>query len=174
MITTYVILLAFTPVCNYVLNVVLARMFSNLRREASQRLAIASALGGLPFMTALVLPFLQDLYGAELERAIVYGLIVYCCLAYSYFHLFNMSETARGIKILYELQINGKLSPAEIDKRYSPQDMLKVRLARLVALKQLTEKEGRYVMKGHGFYLISKILIGWGRLLGFSMNRLEF
>jgi len=80
--------------------------------------------------------------------AIVYGFIVYNLLGYSYFHVFNISETARRIKILTEIKKNGALSQEELTKYYESDFMVKIRLQRLTELNQIKKIGEKYFIKG--------------------------
>jgi hypothetical protein len=101
---------------------------------------------------------------------LVYGAVVYACLAYSYFHVFNMSETARRIRILSELYISGSLSAEEISRAYSGEVLLGVRFDRLVATGQLEERGGRYVRAGRLLYVAALLTRGWRSVLGFDRD----
>ena len=57
-------------------------------------------------------------------------MIVYICLVYTYFHFFNMSETARRIRILIHL-LGQNLSSDQLFELYGPKQMIQVRLLRL-------------------------------------------
>ncbi len=96
-----------------------------------------------------------------------YAFIVYNALAYTYFHLFNMSETARRIKILYEIDSAGSLSKEAIPRSYGISEMLSVRLKRLVNMKQLGCKGNCYILAGRLLYFAALIVLAWSRLLGF-------
>ena len=101
----------------------------------------------------------------ELACPIIYCLIVYNALAYVYFHLFNMSETARRIRILCEIDSVGSLTGEEIAAKYSTYDMLSVRIERLIAMRQLTRRGNRYLLKNPLFYYAALLITTWRHLL---------
>lgn len=170
----YLIFLCFTPPLVLALHSMLTRLLPTDTRQAPQRVAILSCITGiLPAGLLAWVLYLKNFSGTELFLSALYGVLVYACLSYAYFHLFNMSETARGIRILYELKQNGHLTASEIDGRYSSKQMLEIRLQRLEALGQIELRNGRYRMKRKTFYWISRTLMAWGHLLGFSMETLE-
>jgi hypothetical protein len=105
--------------------------------------------------------FIFDPAGPELYA---YLIIVYNCLAYSYFHFFNMSETARRVRLLIRL----KLKPgAWSEKDHDPETMVQNRLARLVGLKQLAlNPDGRYFIRGSFFLRVSRLIDWWAGLTG--------
>lgn len=102
---------------------------------------------------------------------VTYGALVYVCLAYSYFHVFNMSETARRIRILAELYLAGPLSGREISRLYSGEGLLEARLDRLVATRLLELRDGRYVRVARPFYAAAWVIRGWRAVLGFDRGR---
>lgn len=67
----------------------------------------------------------------------------YFCLAYAYFHAFNLSETGRRIRILLEIEKSGALSEGEILARYNAKEVLRRRLDRLERAGQIDIRDGR-------------------------------
>jgi len=84
--------------------------------------------------------------------ALIYSFIVYNSLGYAYFHFFNMSETARRIKILLEIKKNNYLEIEELTKYYNCKVMVEKRRQRLLDSGQIQEIEGKFFIK-------SKILL---------------
>lgn len=170
---TYLILLASTPCLTLILQAAALRILRLIQIETSPQLvAIFSVLAGYPVIGIIAWwSFLRHLkLGLELGIACLYGVTVYGGLAYAYFHLFNMSETARRFRILYELKSRGRMTRRELDTRYSPTRMLSIRLERLVAMGQLRKEGDRYFLHGKLLYSTAKILVIWGRLLRLSME----
>jgi len=64
--------------------------------------------------------------------AVTYAFFVYNSLGYAYFHFFNMSETARRIKILLEIRKNKILEIENLTQDYKSDFMVKTRLQRLI------------------------------------------
>jgi hypothetical protein len=79
-----------------------------------------------------------------------------------------MSESARRIRILYVLFEGGRIPRAEFSSRYGVKDMVFNRLDRLETIGQVERRDGRYFAKGGSVGLIGKVLIGWGKVLGFQ------
>jgi len=90
--------------------------------------------------------------------AIFYAFIVYNSLGYAYFHLFNMTETARRIKILFEIKKNKGLAVEKLTEHYKSDFMIETRLHRLIELNQIEEVNGKYFIKGK-FLLFATIMI---------------
>jgi hypothetical protein len=154
-----------SPLWIFLSHIVLARV---LPRPAPQVVAIGAALAGaLP--TGFLIATLASLPPSALLRMPVvttYVAVVYTCLAYAYFHLINMSETARRIRILRELHAAGSLTAEEISRRYSGAAVLEARFDRLLATGQLEVRAGRFVRAGRLLYLAACLVRGWRLVLG--------
>lgn len=159
------VILAVSPLWILVTHMVLARLF---RRTAPQVVAIGAALAGV-LPTALLVGTLAFAGLSAFLRvpvAVTYAAVVYACIAYSYFHLFNMSETARRIRILRELHAAGSLTAEEISRLYSGASVLEARFDRLVATRQLQMQAGRFVGAGRPLYIAACLVRAWRLVLG--------
>lgn len=172
----YLALLFTTPLVNLFLHAFVVRIMRRFKKNiSSQVAAILSILAGYPIVGfAVWWIYLHRLHG-NIEQLFsgVYAALVYSCLSYAYFHLFNMSETARRFRIAYEIKRRGSMTRAEINEFYKPDDMLTVRLERLVAMKQLKRTGDRLVLEGRLLYFIAKILMKWARVLGFPLETIR-
>lgn len=123
------------------------RLFGTRSKRSPQKvLALVIIAGDALLLTGLTSTAVAEgpLYGGALTA---YCLIVYNAVMYSYFHLFNMSETARRIRILLNALEHGVLRREEILAIYSPRDMVMVRLERLVLMGWLKrDSAGRYMI----------------------------
>jgi len=79
--------------------------------------------------------------------AVTYAFFVYNSLGYAYFHFFNMSETARRIKILLEIRKNKILKIENLTNDYQSDFMIKTRLQRLIELKNILLKAKFYFLQ---------------------------
>ena len=100
-----------------------------------------------------------------------YEFITFNAFAYTYFHLFNMSETSRRGRMLREIGSGHFSSLSEVQNTYSPEVMLTNRLTRLQALGEITlGNDGRFRYIGRGliffarFFQITRSLV-LGKLL---------
>lgn len=165
---TSVMILLFSPVAIIMVHAVVAR---TVKRVSAQIIAIVSAALA-SFAMAMILwncawkP--HDLAVSETAATVLYALIVYASIAYAYFHLFNMSETARRIRILHEIYKGGSLSAEDILSIYEASDIIEVRLERLFLAKQLARVGKNYVVKGRVLYYAALIIEAWRSLLGFE------
>jgi hypothetical protein len=142
--------------CMVLLHPVLQRV---LRREPSQRVAVlACCCGTAP------LAFAPAGVGAT---ARVYETVVYICIAYAYFHLFNMSETARRIRILHEVDEQGGIDETDLQRAYSEAEVVEKRIKRMVDMGSIELRANGYVLRGHVLYLAARILDGWRGVLGY-------
>lgn len=103
--------------------------------------------------------------GTTTLAASLYSLIVYSAIGYCYFHIFNMSETARRIRILHEIKANEQLRITEVEAIYNAKDMFDVRVERLISMRQLKKYEGKYFIDGKLLYYAAKAVNFWGRAI---------
>lgn len=156
-----------TPVTCVAVHAALARA---LRRLAPQPVAMLAAIAGAGVDVAFAL----GVSPAESRdaAAVAYALVVALGLGYTYFHFFNMSETARRIRILRTVHRAGTLAPAELEALYRTPDIVRVRLERLVALGQIRDVGGRWVLASRALYAAARVVFWWRALLGFGPDEL--
>lgn len=129
-------------------------------------------LGYLP--AAIILweaVFASAPFTADSALAAFYCFVVYSSFSYAYFHLFNMSETARRIRIINEIHRAGAMRYEQLTAMYRSRDIIELRLNRLVAMKELRLHDGCYAMNGRLLYLAALFISRWRRLIGFSEMR---
>lgn len=99
----------------------------------------------------------------------LFGFIFSNGISYGYFHFFNMSETARRVRILLQIYSQKRLNVAELKDIYSPGDMVSFRIQRLLASGQIVHgADNRYRISSR-FLLRVAFVIEWVRkLLGFA------
>lgn len=81
-----------------------------------------------------------------------FSFTIFLALAYSYFHVFNMSHTARRIQILIQ-SIQATTKPLT----YSPEEILERRMERLLAMGAIEEKQNRFYAKKGLLLCVSKV-----------------
>lgn len=137
-----------------------AILFRALPRQSAQALtAAAMLLGYFPYFAllgVLSFPWERD------AGFYAYFFCLYSFAAYAYFHVFNMSETARRVRLLSYLGQRGQVSTEEVERIYQADDMTVARLERLVSLRQCSLKDGRYHGTGTLFPLVALGLFGIG------------
>ena len=167
----YVLLLFLSPLVTIGIHILISRANRTLQtRWPPQVVTIVAILVGYPAVGLVAWEIYFRHLPAEAARFgdALYGFLVYGNLSYAYFHLYNMSETARRIRILYELRVNGQMSREAIDARYPPESQLHVRLERLLGMGQLEQAGGRYKVKSRLLWLSAMIILGWGEFIGFD------
>lgn len=158
------LLLILSPVITYLIHILLVKL---ARGKPPQLTAVLSGIiGNIPILFI-------SLMLVERITGLIYSLIVYNSLAYVYFHIFNMSETARRIHLLVDLKRNGKLKKEDILKRYSPEDIVDIRLSRLLSLRQLRLEDNLYKIDRSFLLIAARIYSFWGRLLSFNIIDLK-
>src|SRR3989344_28962 len=162
-----VLVLAASPFILFAVHIAVSRLMKNGSPQIV--VSLSMLLTYVPVGTVLWVSVLRHLTGqGGFCAAVLYSFIVYSGIAYSYFHLFNMSETARRIRIFYEIHKAGSLTAGQIISLYGTNEIISVRLGRLIAVKQLGRKRGLYVMEGRTLYVVALVVRAWGTLLGFS------
>ncbi len=141
-------------------------------KHRGQMLALAASLAAsVPAGAAIWLVYLRSLSGPPLWGALVYAAAAYVLLAYSYFHLFNMSETARRVRLLVELDERGRVPLDELASFYGTGEVLGRRVDRLVSLRQAAVEGGRMVLVSRTLYVAARAVDWWARVLGLPSLR---
>lgn len=155
-----------SPVLLYAAHLVVARLFRKGSRQTP-----------LTWLIILMQSVVLALVWAVALRGRSSGFPAVVALAYTsvasfgfsvvYFFVFIMSETGRRIRILHEIRENGALGEAQILSLYSGDDVLELRLARLLEMGQLSVEGRRYRLKNRGLlYLGARLTAWWGEVLG--------
>jgi hypothetical protein len=92
---------------------------------------------GLIVLCVTLLEVLEVLAPGEILPATVFVVLCFNAFSYAYFHVFNMSETARRIKVLRQLYQQPGQFETELGGEYSPREMIENRLHRLVSLGEI-------------------------------------
>lgn len=165
-----VLLCALSPLLMLVVHIAASRFLSSFGRQPlPQTVAILSIAVGwcLTMGAACVLILRLGVFGANVAFGFLYAANVCGALGYAYFHLFNMSETARRIRLLFEILQSRGITPRDLESRYRPQEIIKARLERFVASGQLCLREGRYYVKGKSLLWAAELVAWWARMIGF-------
>ncbi len=157
----YLGLLALPPLCVFAVQAVLNRLFSGKNPQA---LAVISMLGGGPLFFALLS---RMELGIERNAAWhAYMPLFYAFGAYTYFHVFNMSETSRRIRLLFAAASRRMGEDSAPENVYDERLMIRARLDRLKALRQIREENGRVFSRGALLPAAAVALRGLSRLFG--------
>lgn len=117
-------------------------------------------------LIALLVPVLLVVYAGSMGFSIqecVYLAIVSLGFSYSYFHLFNMTETARRIRMLRRIYLNGgAVSVKAIEAEYSVEHIVKIRIQRLMDTGVLTRaKDGSIKISKGALYYATQLIRFW-------------
>lgn len=161
-----VVLLATSPLWIILTHAVLCRLWP---KGPAQVVAATAGLAGAAPTGLLACTLTSVCPGSISDHPVeaIYAATVYGCVAYSYFHLFNLSETARRIRILSELYHAGPLTAGQIGRLYDATSLLEMRFERLLATRQIEQRADRFVSTGRTLYLVACLVRAWRRVLGF-------
>jgi hypothetical protein len=117
-----------------------------------------------------LLAILSWLLWGQLDAAtVIYALLVYNAFGYCYFHFFNLSETARRVKIVIGVRNGNVRNLQDLQEHYDYHNTIAVRLQRLVALGEIRgSADGVYRLRRYVLYAISLVITAVRSLLGFK------
>lgn len=142
--------------------------------HSPQRFLVRLILGMNVFLPLVVLKIARGETRSAQETVLmlVFVFLVFNGFLYAYFHFFNMSETARRIRILLLIRLKGALQPEEMREDYSLVSMVKVRLNRLVETGQIIKRSnGQYYIASFFLLRVAFLIAAWRSLLGFEQRR---
>lgn len=149
---------------NIAIQVLACRLFPSRGLLGSIMLGFGA---GLVVTLALSAPWPPRLDAGTIGTVLT-SVITYAALGFSFFHVNNMGETARRIRLLRELvESPAGLTEAELLSRYGSREVLDRRLTRLLATRQLGERDGRYFADGSTVRSFS-LMIGIAKKLVFK------
>ena len=97
----------------------------------------------------------------------LFAFIVLNSAGYAYFHFFNMSETGRRVRMLIEIQSQTRIHLDQLKSVYSPEDMVSVRLKRLVETGQIVKGPNNHYQLSSDFLLrVALVFQKWRQWLG--------
>jgi len=163
----FVFIAAFSGAVPLLLHFLISRVTGAFRAPAQrQKGAILAFLAGYLPVGGAFLAWVLTNPGARgnlLDAG--YLAVVYTGFGYTYFHLFNMSETARRIRILAQGDRSGKIGLDQLAREYTREEMIDIRLRRLVALGEILREQDR-VRRGRMLLLIpARIVFGFRSLI---------
>lgn len=176
--TVSIPLLIYAPVCV----AVLALTHVSISRRNVRHGHLGSPQAGLARLILLlnapvlvgagVIAWIEARTLLEAASMLIFCGVVYNGLAYAYFHVFNMSETARRIRILLHVLAHGGVSADNLRSDYTPGDMVAVRLGRLEQMNQIARgPDGRFRITGRLLLTAARAIRLWRHLLRFESRR---
>ena len=163
------LVIAVSLVAVLIIHALLSRRLSASPRQI---VALQAVFAGYLPLAVLLWTFVLTTVTGPQEKlmAIVYAAITYSGFGYFYFHLFNTSETARRIKLIYQIHTSGSIDEQEITAMYNTTEIIRLRLKRLLETGQLRFENGEYSIQGRTLYIGALIVAQWQRVLGMSRN----
>jgi hypothetical protein len=113
---------------------------------------------------------LKPLPAFDILCGAIYVLMTYNTCCFGYFWVLNVTETSLHVNILMRLYVEGRMPLLELAKRYSVKDIINARIDRMVAMGQLQERSGRYILADRSFLLIGRFFDTWRRVLGMPVR----
>ncbi len=160
---TFLVLLMGSPFILLAVHAASSRIWT---RTAPQIVAAGTVVAGFLIVISSSVTVLAG-HGRHFDWiAAVYACTVEGAICYTYFHFFNMSETARRIRLLHEIYAAGSLTRNDINEVYKSSDVIHLRLVRLVAMGQLKYADGHYALHGRTLYFAARAVFAWRKLLG--------
>jgi len=148
----------FSPVIALLINVITQILSLRYAVNGLLKSIFLGFLFGL--LCLFIVQFCATFQNIEFLPGLMVNIIIYSLFGYCYFHFINLGETARRIRILRELHdSNGKLTLEEILKRYNAEEMVELRLQRLISSGQVISKGGRLHVGRPVLLFLSKIII---------------
>jgi len=105
--------------------------------------------------------------------AIFYIMFVYNLISYGYCHIFNMSETARRIRLLNFIHSSDNPTYEKILSQYQTKNIIQVRLERLITMNQIEKINNRFFLKAKILAAVASIVLNWGIFLKYNQNLKE-
>jgi len=158
------IILLLSPAILMLVHIIFIRLANLFKISVSCQLLI--------ILTELLLniPILAAVYSLKNDfNSLAYTFIVYNCLGYAYFHFFNISETARRIRILLEIKEKKAASYDYLINVYEKKGFnLNSRLTRLIDLGQIEKINDKYVLSGKILLVAALFIKTLRKIIGFS------
>ncbi len=94
------------------------------------------------------------------------NLLIYFCIAFCFINLLNIGEASLRVKILYNMSLIPEGMPSsEILKTYSADEIIKLRLERLLANGQVIQKDEFFFLGKNRQLLLAKFFLFWRKLI---------
>jgi hypothetical protein len=101
---------------------------------------------------------------------IIYVLLTYGGFSFCYFNVLNASETSLHVHIMTELLIEGSISVEDLSRNYGAEDMIDTRIERMIALGQLSESGGYFVVNRRTLVVVGRVINNWRRILRLPLS----
>lgn len=161
------------PLWIFTIHVVVGFVLAKFNRNQYPQVIVLGivGLGNIPALCVAWRIFLSQysFFSSEFVGGCLYTLLVYNAFGFVYFQLFNISETSLHMHVMLDILLTPALRRDELMRKYNVDSMIKVRLERLVAMGQLSVRDGRFYLRKKLFLHGAKILTFWQTILGISL-----
>ena len=166
--------LAFLPIFFVAVHVAACRFFKrNGELSKPQLLLLRMVLYfNVPVLVGMgAIAFFENRPLKDLFYMALYGMCCFNLFGYAYFHFFNLSETARRVKMLILLKRGDAAAIDRMPEAYRSDEMLKARLKRLESMDQIQKGEdGRLRLRSKTLLSVAFLIDFLRKLLGFSVQ----
>ena len=162
----FILIILFSPVFLFLFHLVSVRIIIKTGKKISMQKLVFFCI--LFFNIPLFITFFIFLGKETAGLDYFYIFLVYNAIGYFYFHCFNMSETARRIKLLLGIKKGCIKKSDDIANYYKYKDTLEIRLKRLEELGQIERKNRGYATRGKLFVAVAYLVVFFRKILGFE------
>lgn len=164
--------LIIVPFILLAVHILAIKLINLLKINISSQKLLAYCIFLLNLPVVLVSTCIIGLNNEGLIAGVVYTLMVYNSIAYCYFQVFNLSDTARRIKLLIGIKTLQIKNLKDINNYYDSGNILAIRLDRLEQLSQVKKDgSGSYILNGRSFYVVAHIIKMFRKILGIKEKK---
>lgn len=165
----FLIIILMTVFAPFFIHLVLVRIFGLFKKPfLRQKGIVVSCTVGYLVTAALFILFVK-VRGSENSLSFFYSgfylFFIYTVFAYVYFHVFNLSETARRIKMLAECKKSNGITKEQLSAKYRCEDMVSNRLKRLSALGIVKIFDNRYILGNKTLLYAARLLFAFEKII---------
>ena len=141
-------------------HIIFFRIFNFFNQITSRQKFLINLIISLNFILFFILLYLNLILYSDLDLfySSLYILLVFNLGAYIYFHIFNLSETGRRIKLLSTIKNNVKLNLIKLNKLYSVENMIQNRINRLLSMNEIRLTRGKIYLNKSRLIVIAKFI----------------
>jgi hypothetical protein len=150
----------------------IARWFGHSAIAPQTVAALTVMVGNIPVAYVTWAAVLKHLEAGVIEVlcGLAYVLLTYNACAFCYLNALNVTETSLHVNILMRIFASGGMALDELTRIYGVRDMISARVHRMIALGQLTEKDGRYFLNNKSLVLVGRVINVWRVILGLPLS----
>jgi len=148
----------FSPLVCLIFHVLIYRLWRRSHQIPRQKLTVLVALCAMIFSLLLT----WSITHSEVES--LHGAIVSLLFGYTYFHWFNMSETARRVRVLVRYVALGLTPQDSARDAYTHDTVLNNRIPRLLETGTIKLVDGKYEIQRGPLLFATRLILFWRSL----------